>query len=305
MRNAFAEEITNLAKKNKKIVLLSGDIGNRLFDKFRVRFPQRFYNCGIAEACMTGVASGMAHLGLSPITYTIATFNTIRCLEQIKLDICYPNLPVIIVGTGAGLSYASLGSTHHSLEDIGLLRIIPNLKVLCPSDPNEVKKLLREALKMGGPVYLRLGKKNEPIIKSRKRIGKSDLIIEGKTNLLISVGNILKVVIEVSKQLKKRKINNSVIDLRYVKPLDSKVLRTAFKKYRRIFVIEEHYISGGAGSAIIEWSRKNKYNFNNIFLFGADNKFIHSSGNQSSARDKIGLSVKKIVNEIKKIVTKY
>jgi len=305
MRNAFAEEITNLAKKDKKIVLLSGDIGNRLFDKFRTRFPKRFYNCGIAEASMTGIASGIAHLGLSPITYTIATFNTVRCLEQIKLDVCYPNLSVVIVGTGAGLSYASLGATHHSLEDIGLLRIIPNLKVLCPSDPNEVKKLLREALKMGGPVYLRLGKKNEPIIKSRKRIGKSDLIIEGKTNLLISVGNILKVVIDVSKQLKKRKINNSVIDLRYVKPLDSKVLRTAFKKYRRIFVIEEHYISGGAGSAIIEWTKKNKYDFNNIFLFGADNKFIHSSGNQSSARDKIGLSVKKIVNEIKKIVTKY
>ena len=305
MRNAFAEEITNLAKKDKKIVLLSGDIGNRLFDKFRTRFPKRFYNCGIAEASMTSIASGIAHLGLSPITYTIATFNTVRCLEQIKLDVCYPNLSVVIVGTGAGLSYASLGATHHSLEDIGLLRIIPNLKVLCPSDPNEVKKLLREALKMGGPVYLRLGKKNEPIIKSRKRIGKSDLIIEGKTNLLISVGNILKVVIEVSKQLKKRKINNSVIDLRYVKPLDSKVLRTAFKKYRRIFVIEEHYISGGAGSAIIEWTKKNKYDFNNIFLFGADNKFIHSSGNQSSARDKIGLSVKKIVNKIKKIVTKY
>ena len=159
MRNAFAEEITNLAQKDKKIVLLSGDIGNKLFDKFRAKFPHRFYNCGIAEACMTGVASGIAHLGLSPITYTIATFNTARCLEQIKLDICYPNLPVIIVGTGAGLSYASLGATHHSLDDIAFLRTIPNLNILCPSDPNEVKKLLKDALKMKGPVYLRLGKK--------------------------------------------------------------------------------------------------------------------------------------------------
>ena len=159
MRNAFADEITNLAKKDKKIVLLSGDIGNRLFDKFRTRFPERFYNCGFAEACMTGVASGIAHLGLSPITYTIATFNTVRCLEQIKLDICYPNLPVVIVGTGAGLSYASLGATHHSLEDIAFLRVIPNLKILCPSDPEEVRKLLKDALKMKGPVYLRLGKK--------------------------------------------------------------------------------------------------------------------------------------------------
>lgn len=305
MRNAFAEEITNLAKKNKKIVLLSGDIGNRLFDKFRTRFPQRFYNCGIAEASMTGIASGIAHLGLSPITYTIATFNTVRCLEQIKLDICYPNLSVVIVGTGAGLSYASLGATHHSLEDIALLRTIPNLKVLCPSDPNEVKKLLRDALKMGGPVYLRLGKKNEPIITSRKRIGKSDLIIEGKTNLLLSVGNILQTVIEVSKHLKRKKINNSVIDLRYIKPLDNKVLRTIFKKYKKIFIIEEHYISGGAGSAIIEWSRKKQFDSNNIFLFGANNKFVHSSGNQSSAREKVGLGVNNIVNEIKKIVKKY
>ena len=116
MRNAFASELNNIARKNKKIVLLSGDIGNRLFDKFRKNFPKRFYNCGIAEASMTGVASGLAYTGLRPITYTIATFNTIRCLEQIKLDICYPNLPVIIVGTGAGLSYSSLGSTHHPMS---------------------------------------------------------------------------------------------------------------------------------------------------------------------------------------------
>ena len=154
MRNAFAKELSNIAQKNKKIVLLSGDIGNRLFDNFRKNFPTRFHNCGIAEASMTGIASGLAHLGLIPITYTIATFNTIRCLEQIKLDVCYPNLPVIIVGTGAGLSYSSLGSTHHSIEDIALLRSIPNLSILCPSDPEEVKKLLDDAIKLNWPVYL-------------------------------------------------------------------------------------------------------------------------------------------------------
>ena len=147
-------------------------------------------------------------------------------------------------------------------------------------------------------------KKNEPLIKSRKRIGKSDLIIEGKTNLLISVGNILKFVIEASKKLKRIKINNSVIDLRYVKPLDNKVLRIAFKKYERIFVIEEHYTSGGVGSSIIEWSKKNQFNSNQVILLGADNKFVHSSGDQFSARDKVGLSVNKIVKRIKKIVNK-
>ena len=123
------------------------------------------------------------------------------------------------------------------LEDIAFLRTIPNLKILCPSDPNEVKKLLRDALKMGGPVYLRLGKKNEPIIKSRKRIGKSDLIMKGKTNLLISVGNILKFTVEASKQLKMKKIDNSVIDLRYIKPLDNKVLRYSFLKSIKEFLL--------------------------------------------------------------------
>ena len=130
------------------------------------------------------------------------------------------------------------------------------------------------------------------------------MIIKGETNLLISVGNILKFVIEASNELKRKKINNAVIDLRYVKPLDNKVLKIAFKKFRRIFVVEEHYISGGVGSSIIEWTKKNSFNSDNVFLLGADNKFVNSSGNQFSARDKVGLSIKKIVNKISKIVKK-
>ena len=170
MRNSFSEEITLLAKNNKKIVLLSGDIGNRIFDDFKKKFPNRFYNCGVAEACMTGVAAGISKTGLHPITYTIATFNTLRNFEQIKLDLCYPNLNSIIVGTGAGLSYSSLGSTHHSLEDIALMRTLPNMTIFCPSDPNEVKRVLRKALKIKGPVYIRLGKKNEPNFNIRKKL---------------------------------------------------------------------------------------------------------------------------------------
>ena len=121
MRNEFAKTITEIARDKKDLVLLAGDIGNRLFDDFKSTYPDRFYNCGVAESNMTGVASGLASSGLRPITYTITPFNTARCFEQIRLDICYPNLPVVIVGTGSGLSYATLGSTHHSLEDISIL----------------------------------------------------------------------------------------------------------------------------------------------------------------------------------------
>ena len=134
MRNAFVDEITKISKKDKKIVLLSGDIGYKLYDEFKQKYPNRFYNCGVAEANMTTVAAGLALKGLKPITYTIATFNVYKTLEQIKIDIAYPNLPVIIVGVGAGLSYSGLGSTHHATEDIAVLRSIPNLNIVVPSD---------------------------------------------------------------------------------------------------------------------------------------------------------------------------
>ena len=134
MRNAFSSEMTELAKTNERIVLLSGDIGNKLFDPFKALFPNRFFNCGVAEANMTSMAAGMALGGLIPVTYTITPFNTYRCLEQIRVDLCYHNLPVTIVGVGAGLSYASLGATHHSCEDIAILRSLPNMTVVCPGD---------------------------------------------------------------------------------------------------------------------------------------------------------------------------
>ena len=161
MRNAFVEEITKISKNNKKIVLLSGDIGYKLYDEFKKKFPNRFYNCGVAEANMSTVAAGLALKGLRPITYTIATFNVYKTVEQIKIDIAYPNLPVIIVGVGAGLSYSGLGSTHHATEDIAILRSIPNLNIIAPADANELRSLLKQIIKSKKPTYLRIGKKKE------------------------------------------------------------------------------------------------------------------------------------------------
>ncbi len=301
MRNSFSKEITMLAKKNKNIILLSGDIGNRIFDQFKKNYPDRFYNCGVAEACMTGVAAGISKVGLHPITYTIATFNTLRNFEQIKLDLCYPNLRSIIVGTGAGLSYSSLGSTHHSLEDIALMRTLPNMSIFCPSDPNEVRKILKSAIKIKSPVYIRLGKKNEPNFNNRKHIGSSDIMVNGRKNLIISVGNILAESIKASKILKsKHKIDNAVLDLKKVKPLNSKKVKNFIKSFSKIFVVEEHYSSGGAGSAITEWFSNEKNFKSNIINLGVKNEFIHASGNQSNSRDKAGISAKKIAARVLK-----
>src|SRR5258708_18574645 len=146
MRNSFAHEITRLAQEDDRIVLLSGDIGNRLFDEFKLKCPGRFHNCGVAEANMIGVAAGLAMTGLRPVCYTIAPFITYRCLEQIRVDVCYHNVPVTIVGTGAGLAYASLGGTHHSCEEMGMLRLLPGLAVLAPADEWEVRGAIKAAL---------------------------------------------------------------------------------------------------------------------------------------------------------------
>src|SRR5436190_12698442 len=162
MRNAFAAEILDRATEDPRVVLLSGDIGNRLFDKYKAKHPGRFFNCGVAEANMISLGAGMAASGLRPVAYTIAPFMTSRAFEQIRVDVCYHHVPVIVAGVGAGLCYASLGATHHSCEDIALMRSLPGMTVLCPADPLEVRLALKAALKLDGPCYLRLGKKGEP-----------------------------------------------------------------------------------------------------------------------------------------------
>src|SRR5436190_10348963 len=183
MRNACAEEITKLAVEDERIVLLSADIGNRLFDDFKIKCPGRFYNCGVAESNMVGVAAGMAMSGLRPVCYTITPFITYRCMEQIRVDVCYHHVPVIIVGTGSGLSYASLGGTHHSCEEMGMLRLLPGLRVLAPADEMEVRALLKAALKQSDPVYMRIGKKGKPTVHTHEPdavMGKGIVMRPGK-----------------------------------------------------------------------------------------------------------------------------
>lgn len=287
MRNAFAETITNLAAVDQRIVLLSGDIGNRLFDNYKNLFPNRFYNCGVAEANMTGIAAGLALSGLKPVTYTIASFNTIRCLEQIKLDICYHDAPVIIVGVGAGLSYGSLGSTHHTCEDISFLRSIPNMTIVCPADSFEVKKLLVESINYNKPVYLRIGKKGEPNFHKSIpdiKIGKGEIIKKGKDICLISTGNILLEVVKAAELLESNDINAQIVNLHTLKPLDNDLLKDIFEDFYLVATIEEHSLIGGLGSSIAEWMIDNNIQ-KKLIRFGTKDEFFHKLGSQKYMRD--------------------
>ncbi len=302
MRNAFARAVTRLAADRPELVLLAGDIGNRLFDEYKEKYPERFYNCGVAEAGMTGVAGGLASTGLHPITYTITPFNTVRCLEQIRLDICYPNFPAIVVGTGAGLSYSGLGATHHSMEDIGIMRMLPNMHVVCPGDALEVELALEAAIALKRPVYLRLGKKGEPQVHSSQptfQIGKGIQLREGETLAILGVGNMLPVAVEVADRMTDSGITPTLISLHTVKPLDDELLEKIFSEYQRIAVIEEHGLAGGAGSAILEWANARQLDSSKVSRFGAEDAFLTGYGDQKNARRRLGLEGALIADRLK------
>ena len=164
MRTAFVAELTSLARENPSVILLTGDLGYTVFEPFQTEFPTRYINCGVAEANMLGTAAGLAREGFKPFVYSFIPFAIFRALEQIRIDICYHELPVTIVGLGAGYSYGDMGATHHAVEDIAVARALPNLTVICPGDPWEVQHAIRALAAYPGPAYVRLAKRGEPLI---------------------------------------------------------------------------------------------------------------------------------------------
>lgn len=306
MRNAFADEITTIAQEREDIVLLSGDIGNRLFDKFKEVALGRFFNCGVAEANMIGVAAGMAASGLRPVCYTIASFLTYRVIEQIRLDLGYHHQRVILVGTGAGLSYASLGSTHHSVEDMGMLRLIPGLAVLAPGDEKELRPAFHAALDYPGPVYIRIGKKGEPVVHETEpkfAIGKALRLREGKEVWILALGNTLPLAMEAAGQLDNEGISCGVASMGSLKPLDTKLLGDVFTSAKVVATIEEHSVLGGLGTAVAEWLAANVTAAKaKLVSFGTPDEFLHATTHQSSARAWAGLTAENITDRIAKSV---
>lgn len=301
MRNAFADEITKLGADDTRVVLLSGDIGNKLFDKFKQQAGNRFLNCGVAEANMMSIAAGMALSGLRPVIYTITPFTTTRCFEQIRVDVCYHDAPVIIVGTGAGLSYAELGPTHHSLEDLALLRSLPEMIVLAPCDEVELRLGLRAALRQDRPVYMRIGKKGEPVIHDRQpdfQLGKAITVHEGEHVCLISTGNMMPVVLNARNILNKGGLSARVESFHTVKPLDIDRLKDVFGRYPLVAVVEEHSRLGGLGGSIAEWLASQDGLRGRMLSFGTDDMFMHEIGSQEYARRRFGLTAENIAEKV-------
>jgi len=302
VRNIFADEITRIAQERADLVLLSGDIGNRLFDKFKEIAPDRFYNCGVAEANMVTVAAGMASCGLKPVCYTIATFLTYRVIEQIRLDLGYHHQKVVLVGTGAGLSYASLGATHHSLEDMGMLRLIPGMAVLAPADAMELRPALRAALDYDGPVYIRIGKKGEPVVHENVpdfQIGRAMKLREGRRAWILSLGNMLSIAMEAAERLTAAGMDCGVASMGSLKPLDTDFLAEIFGAADVVATIEEHSVLGGLGTAVAEWRAASApASQARLLVFGTPDEFLHQTTHQPSAREWAGLTAEKICRAV-------
>jgi len=286
MRNAFVRSLATAARADPRLVLLTGDLGYKIFDSFAAEFPGRFINVGVAEANLIGVSAGLALGGLRPFAYSIAPFATLRCLEQIRNDVCYHNLPVTIVGVGGGYSYGHNGPTHHALEDIAVMRVLPGITVVCPGDPLETELAVAAAAAYGKPVYLRLGRAGDPLVHSSPphfRIGQAITLSDGRDCTLISTGGILPVAVAAAEQLKRAGISCRVVSMHTVKPLDDACLRKCSDETAALFTVEEHSGIGGFGSAIAEWSVANDHPAPR-FSFAAEDCFASVSGSQDYLR---------------------
>ena len=303
MRNAFAKEMKLIVERKNNVVLLSGDIGNRMFDELKNSRPEQFINCGIAEANMMSMAAGMGLSGMRPVIYTITPFTTLRCLEQIRIGVAYHQSPVVIVGTGSGLSYSELGPTHHSLEDMAVIRTIPNINVLAPADKIELISQLREAIESPIPTYIRIGKKGEPnlgTLNNNYGIGKANILRDGKKYLLLGIGPIIGEALKAAEMLEMEGVSLCVASMGGVSPLDVEFLsKMISKKFKHWITLEEHGIVGGLGTSIIEWlNDSNNSKIINLKSLGVPKQFINKLGNQEYTRNQLGLDFLGIKKQI-------
>lgn len=262
MRTAFINTLLKLAEEDDSIFMLTADLGYGLFDRFRDAYPKRFIDIGVAEADTIGIAAGLALSGKNVYCYSIATFLTMRCFEQIRIDLCYHNANVKLIGVGAGWNYGLEGMTHHAIEDVAIMRSLPNMTVVAPGDPLEAAAIINESATYNRPMYIRFGKNNDPQVHndiSNFKIGKGIVVSEGADLTIIASGTMLHAAKQITDILSKEGLSAQLISMHTIKPLDEDIIRKCAKDSEAIFTIEEHSVIGGLGTAVAEVLLESKY----------------------------------------------
>lgn len=304
MRNSFANAFYELAKNDQRICLVVADITAAAgVASFQKESPERFINVGVAEQMMVGMCAGLALRGCIPFAYTIATFTIYRPFEQVRVDCCYQNLPVKLVGVGGGVSYSTLGGTHHAQEDVALMSAIPNMTVLAPCDPAEAAACTRACvIDIPGPVYLRLGKAGEPDLTANApdpfQLGKVRRIRAGTDVCLLAYGPITKMVCDVAARLEKEKgLSTAVVAVHSLKPLDEVGIAALLARFKTVAVIEEHAPFGGLGPQVkaIAWDSGARCK---LRTYALKDEFIHVYGTHSELLKAHGLDPELIFREL-------
>ena len=303
MRNTFAKVFFEEAKLDERLSIVVADISPAgAMTEFRKKFPNRFINTGVAEQIMIGMVAGMAMQGLKPFAYTIATFALYRPFEFIRDDLCYQNLPVTIVGIGGGVTYSSLGSTHHAQEDISIARSIPNLSIIAPCDPLETEQATKYCTQQEeGPIYLRLGKAGEPNLSNEMSdpfiFGKIRYLKNGEEICIIGYGPILKFAFKIAEYYRNTNKNISIVSNHTLKPMDDEGLTQVLKKHNKLIILEELSPIGGLSDYLKILSWKHKINCE-IIDFSLKDEFIHSYSSHDDLLELHGLSLDCIKNKL-------
>lgn len=305
MRAVFNKTLLEIAKKDKRIHMVLADIGYGEIEPFRDTFPERYYNVGVAEQNMTGVACGIAMEGNIAITYSIANFPTLRCLEQIRNDVCYHNANVKIVIIGGGVSYGALGMSHHSTEDIAIMRALPNMIVEVPCDNAEAIAATHAMIDYNGPFYYRCGYKGEKDIHTGPidfKLGKAITVSEGKDLTLMFAGPIGCEVVQAAEMLKKEGVNCRVVSMHTIKPIDKEMIIDSAKNTGGIVTIEEHNLMGGLGSAVSEVLCDENIMPKKFKRLAFPDVNVAKIGGQKWIRDQYGLQAKGIADSVRELL---
>ena len=306
MRKTCLDMVYELAKNDKRIFFIGSDLGVGTLQRFKDEMPDRFFMEGISEANVIGMAAGLALEGKIPYINTIASFLTRRCFEQIVLDLCLHNVNVRLLGNGGGLVYAPLGPTHETVEDLAIMRAIPNMTVLVPADADEMRRLMPLTVNHNGPVYIRLAKGYDPIVTTEKFtciIGKAIPVRQGTDALIVTTGITLKLGLDAADILSRQGIDASVLHVHTVKPLDDETVLAYAAEVPVIVTIEEHSLIGGLGSAvaviIAEANFKQTKRFKRI---GIPDVFPDQYGSQASLMDKYHINTENLVAVVKSLL---
>jgi transketolase len=303
MRNAFSASLVALAQRDERVALLTGDHGYSLFDALRSTCPDRYLNAGIAEQNMIGVAAGMAQAGLRPIVYGLSAFMPLRVLDQIKMNVCLPNLPVLLVGDGAGVVYSSLGTSHQCTEDIAALRALPNMTILSPADGFELASCMELAITMASPVYLRMGKADLGSVHTAPPAivpGKLLPLRQGRGSLTwIATGSMTHTALRAAQMWP----DSSVWSAPCVKPLDTPSVASICASSQAVIVLEEHSVHGGLGTAIAEIALEHAPT--RVLRIGVEDRFSAACGSYESLMAEHGLTDDHVVRKVSEYLSGF